>query len=146
MILRFFPGKAISPSFLWTGEDARHSTSSAFPKVKPPGGGGFQECAFPRKLLLRGLCLRRFRFGGVALGVLAAEALDAAGRIHELLLAGKERVAGGADFYADVALMSGTGDECVAAGAMHADLTIVGMDGCFRSEEHTSELQSRQYL
>src|ERR1019366_1442540 len=40
MILRSFSGEAISPSFPWTGEDARFSTSNAFPKVKPLGGGG----------------------------------------------------------------------------------------------------------
>jgi len=84
------------------------------------------------------LLLRRFRFGGVALGVLAAEALDAAGRVHELLLAGKEGMTGGADFYADVALMSGTGDECVAAGAMDANFAVVGMDGCFHVSSETS--------
>src|SRR5450759_515722 len=77
-------------------------------------------------------------FSRVALGVLAAETLDAAGGVHELLLAGKEGVAGGANFYADVALVGGTGDECVAAGAMHADLTVVGMDGCFHVSSETS--------
>ena len=77
-----------------------------------------------RKLLLGshfGLLGGGFGFSRVAFGVLAAETLDAAGGVHELLLAGKEGVAGGADFYADVAFVGRTGDECVAAGAMHAD-------------------------
>ena len=38
-------------------------------------------------------------------GVLAAEALDASGGINQLLLAGEERVAGGADFEQDVAFV-----------------------------------------
>ncbi len=83
----------------------------------------------PAQNLLRLLC--RFGFGGVAFGVLAAKALNAPGRVHQLLLAGKEGMAGSADFYADVALVSGAGDKCVPASAMHADLTVVRMDGCF---------------
>jgi len=39
------------------------------------------------------------------------ETFDAAGRIHQLLFAGEERVAGGADFHADVALVRGFGLE-----------------------------------
>src|SRR6266566_9214587 len=77
------------------GRGARHHT-----KVKPPARGGFQECAFSaRSLLLLGGC---FGFSRVALSVLAAETLDAAGGVHELLLAGKERMASGTDFHADV--------------------------------------------
>src|ERR1039458_8341792 len=79
-----------------------------------------------------------FGFSRVALGVLAAETLDAAGGVHELLLAGKEGMAGGADFYADVALVGGAGDECVTAGAMHADFAVAGMDGCFHVSSETS--------
>ena len=79
-----------------------------------------------------------FGFSRVAPGVLAAETLDAAGGVHELLLAGKEGMAGGADFYADVALVGGAGDECVTAGAMHADLAVAGVDGCFHVSSETS--------
>ena len=80
-----------------------------------------------RQLLLGG----GFGFAGVALGVFAAEALHAAGGIHELLLAREEGVAGGADFYADVALVGGAGDKCVPAGAMDSYFTVVWMDRCF---------------
>src|SRR5450759_5653473 len=79
-----------------------------------------------------------FGFARVAFGILAAEALHAAGRVHELLLAGKEGVAGGADFYTDVALVGGAGDKCVAAGAMHPDLAVAGMDSCFHVSSETS--------
>ena len=82
------------------------------------------------------LLLRCFGFGGVGLGgvalsVLAAEALDSTCRVHKLLLAGKEGMAGSADFDGDIALVNRAGDKCVAAGAMHADFGVVGMDGCF---------------
>ena len=50
-------------------------------------------------------------FARVGGGVLAAEALDAAGGVDQLLLAGEERVAGGADFDDDVALVRGAGLE-----------------------------------
>lgn len=80
-----------------------------------------------RRLLPRG----GFGFAGVAFGVLAAEALHSAGGIHELLLAGKEGVAGGADFYADIALVGGAGDKCVPAGAVDSYFTVVWMDRCF---------------
>jgi hypothetical protein len=92
-----------------------------------------------RSLLLRSFGFGGFGFASVALGVFAAEAFYAAGGIHEFLLAGKEGVAGGADFYADVALMGGAGDEGVAAGAMDADFAVMGMNGCF----HDSFLDPR---
>ena len=88
-----------------------------------------------RDLLLLGGC---FGFSCVALGVFAAETLDAAGGVHELLLAGKEGMAGGADFHADVAFVGGAGDKCVTAGAMHADFAVAGMDGCFHVSSETS--------
>src|SRR5208282_1038581 len=91
------------------------------------------------KLLLR--CVGGFRgfcFSRIALGVLPAESLHAAGCVHKLLFAGKEGVAGSADFYADVALMGGAGDECVAASAMHADLTVMWMNGCFHVGSQSS--------
>jgi len=88
-----------------------------------------------RNLLLLGGC---FDFSCVALGVLATEALDTAGGVHELLLAGKEGVAGGADFHADVAFVGGAGDKCVTAGAVHADFAVAGMDGCFHVSSETS--------
>jgi hypothetical protein len=81
-----------------------------------------------------GLLGRCFGFSRVAFSVLAAETLDAAGRVHELLLAGKERMAGGADFYADVALVGGAGDKCVTAGAMDPNFVVAGMNSCFHDD------------
>src|ERR1039458_4762959 len=84
----------------------------------------------PLKSVAKNLVLRRF--DGLSrriLGVLAAEALHAAGGIHELLLAGKEGMAGRADFNADVALMGGPGNKRIAARAMHAHFVISGMNG-----------------
>jgi hypothetical protein len=65
------------------------------------------------------LLLRRF-----GLGVLAAEALDAARCIHKLLLTREEWMAVGADFHVDVALVGRPGGEAVAAGAKDADFFI----------------------
>ena len=61
------------------------------------------------KLLLCSFRFGGFGLGGVGFGVLAAEALDATGGVHQLLLAGKERVAGGADFHVDIALVGRAG-------------------------------------
>jgi hypothetical protein len=64
-------------------------------------------------------------------GVLAAEALDTASGIHQLLLASKERMTVGADFQVDVALMRGASDKRVPAGAVYAHFVIGGMNGGF---------------
>src|SRR3954471_17621789 len=69
-------------------------------------------------------------FGGVRLRVLAVEALDAAGRVHQLLFAGEEGVAIRADFQTDVALVGRTGSKHVAARAMHAHFVIRGVNSC----------------
>jgi hypothetical protein len=65
----------------------------------------------------------RFRFG-----VLAAEALDAARCIHQLLFAGEKWVTGGADFYVNVALMGRTGREIVTARANNPNFVIAWMN------------------
>jgi hypothetical protein len=77
-------------------------------------------------LLLLGLC----GLSGVRLRILPAEALHASGGIHQLLLAGKERVAVRADFQVDGALVGGPGGKCVSACAVHAHFFIFGMDRC----------------
>ena len=64
-------------------------------------------------------------------GDLAAEALDAACGVDQLLLAGKERVAGSADFDDDVALVGGAGLELVAAGALDVDVVVLGVNSFF---------------
>src|SRR5579863_7799434 len=69
--------------------------------------------------------------GSLFLGVLAAEALHAAGGVHQLLLAGEKGMAVGANFNADVAFMGGPCHKRVAAGTMHADFVVSGMNGCF---------------
>src|SRR5882762_5758494 len=63
--------------------------------------------------------------------VLAAETLDASGGVHQLLLAGKERMAIGADFHVDRALVRGPGNELVAARAVYAYFIVSGMNRCF---------------
>jgi len=87
--------------------------------------------AFRNGLWMRISLLGRFGFGGIAFRVLAAEPFYAAGGVHELLLAGEEGMAGGADFNADVAFVRRARNKCVPAGAMHPDLAVVRMDSCF---------------
>src|SRR5712672_1921267 len=80
-------------------------------------------------LLLGGLCgFRCLGLASVGLGVLAAEALDASGSIHQLLLAGKERVAVRADFQVNGALVGGPGYKCVSACAVHFCFFVLRMD------------------
>src|SRR5260370_768596 len=62
--------------------------------------------------------------------MVAAEALHASGGVHQFLFAGKERMAVGADFQADLALVGGTGGKYVAARAVHANFMVCGMDSC----------------
>jgi hypothetical protein len=81
-------------------------------------------------LVLGGVFLRGFGFRGVAFRVLAAEALDPAGGVQQLLLAGEEGVAGRTDFDVQVAFVGGASGEIVAAGANHSDFVICGMDSC----------------
>ena len=76
-----------------------------------------------------------FAFG---LRVLAAEALDAARGVEYLLLAGEERVAGRADFDADIALMGRPGQKGITACAMHTRLMVIGVNSCFHNGSETS--------
>ena len=55
------------------------------------------------------------------------ETVNTSAGINELLLAGEERMALGADFNSDI-LLSGTGLDHVAAGTGDRGLLIVGMD------------------
>src|SRR5258706_1845353 len=59
--------------------------------------------------------------------VAPVELLDAPGRVDELLLAGEERVALGADLQPQL-LASGPGDEGLAAGADDGQLLVVRVD------------------
>jgi len=70
-------------------------------------------------------------FGG-GVGVLLGEAFDASSGIHELLLAGEERVAIGANFDAQhVALDGGASGESVPTGTVDGNGVIVGVNTGF---------------
>src|SRR5580704_12219022 len=74
------------------------------------------------------LLLHRRRF----ISVLLRKSLHAAGGIHQLLLAGEERMAVRANFHADhLTLECGARVKLVAAGAMHLNNVIIGMDSFF---------------
>src|SRR5580698_8099166 len=74
----------------------------------------------PRQLL------RGWRLAG--LGILAAEALDAACRVDQALLAGEVGVARGTNFHVDFSLVGRSGFKVVAACAHNAHRVIVGVD------------------
>ena len=75
-------------------------------------------------------------------GILATEALNAARSVHQLLLAGKKRMAIRADFQVNVALMSGAGRKSVSARANHSNFVIVRMNTLFRHDSKNLSLQS----
>ena len=60
------------------------------------------------------------------------EAIHTAAAVHQLLFAGKERMALGADFYLQLRL-SGTGFKRLTAYAMDDCLAILGMDFLFHA-------------
>jgi len=80
------------------------------------------------ELLLGRFCCRGLGLGGVRLRIFAAEPLDATGGVDHLLLAGEKRMAVGADFHADIALVRGTGLESMTTGALHTDRFVMGMN------------------
>src|SRR5579863_2728913 len=82
---------------------------------------------FSLPLLFVGVFDGLLHFGGLL--VLLGEALDAARRIHQLLLARKKRMAGRADFDAqEFALHRGPRGERMPAGAMYGYRVVVRMD------------------
>jgi hypothetical protein len=66
-------------------------------------------------------------FGGQMFGVLLVELLDTAGRVNQLLLAGKKGMAGGTDFHIDF-FVHGAEFEFAAAGAFGHNLVVLGMN------------------
>src|SRR5215469_14118124 len=70
------------------------------------------------------LCRRRL----ACLGVLAAEPLHTSCRVYQTLFTGKERVAVGADFNVNVALVGRPGLEIVSAGANNPHRGVIWMD------------------
>src|SRR3954463_14532619 len=89
-------------------------------------GGG---CAWPYDNRPAGAEFRRRRLAALAAGpgLAALEPLDAAPRVDQLLTAGVERVAVGADLHVQLGL-GRTGRELVAAGAADVCLDVLGMD------------------
>ena len=76
--------------------------------------------------------------GGVALGELALEAFDTAGRVDDLVLACVERVADVADFEEDVALVGGLRLKAVAAGALNGGRDVVRVKSLLRHCEYST--------
>ena len=70
----------------------------------------------------------------VEIGVLFAEAVDAAGRIEETLLAGEEGMASGADFHMYVFSFGGEQFYLIAAGAGNLGLVHFRMNLVFHGQ------------
>ena len=70
----------------------------------------------------------------VEIGVLLAEAVNAASRIEETLLAGEERMASGANFHMDGFSFSGEEFYLIAAGAGDLGLVHFGMNFFFHGQ------------
>ncbi len=66
--------------------------------------------------------------GGLGLPVSPPEALDSTRGVDQLLLAGKEGMAGGADLHMDVAFVGRAGLESAPAGAIDVHELVGGMD------------------
>lgn len=98
------------------------------PIERPPFCGGLSGLSMLRLLGGSGLaCVR--------LGELAAETLDASGGVDQLLLTGEERVAGGADFENNVALVRGAGLEVSSAGALNGDGLVLRVNSLLRHND-----------
>jgi len=69
-------------------------------------------------------------FAGFIQAVTSLETFNTTGGINELLLAGKKRMAGGAEFQSDIRL-GGTGFKLAAAGATDRNGVILGMYSFF---------------
>src|SRR5438876_8814260 len=94
------------------------SKFTAKTKASATGGG---LCWF-RLRLLRGGFAGSLGFAGIGFVELAAETLDAACGVDQLLLAGEVGVAVRADFDDDVALVRGAGLKAGPAGALDVNL------------------------
>ena len=70
-------------------------------------------------------------FGSGFLAIALVEAIDASCGVDQLLLAGKERVASGADFNVQVALLGRARRERLAASAGNCDIDVFWMNSWF---------------
>ena len=118
--IRFRPAGKAAPAAVG-GASERLETTRPITVAAGPGSGQEDGFAVPWE-------------DGLARGVAAPELLDAPGGIHDLLLPGVERVAGGADLDVKVALMRGACLERVAAGTGNREFFVPGMDVRFHGD------------
>lgn len=81
---------------------------------------------------------------GLLARVLLAELVDATCGIDDLLLAGKERVAGRADIKVQIIARGGLGLKTVTAATVNGNLAVIGVNFRFHGEPHLTWL-SRRY-
>jgi hypothetical protein len=106
------------------GADSAYSNPRLRKNIAPKMRKGSGSCLF--LIASQGSSRSRFRLG--LLAVLLAEFFHASGGVHDLLLAGIERVAGGTDFHVQRFDHRGTRSERIPATAGHRDVGILGMD------------------
>ena len=108
--------------------------STALPEEDLRAGTAGQACRKPRR------CLLLFE-----LGVLLAEAVDAAGSVKEALLASEEGMAGRADFDMHLFALGGKDLLAVAAGTSDCGLVDFGLDIFFHHNLYKCYLKCRTY-
>src|SRR2546427_1979945 len=87
----------------------------------------------------RGISREGLFLGSLRVRVFLLEALDAPRRVHQLLLAGKKRMAIRADFHVHPLALDGRARlEGVPAGAMHEDFVVVGVNAGFHEDSDRS--------
>jgi hypothetical protein len=108
----------------------QHELFQVFSKNQRPQGDPAAVVFTENCLLTTDNFLRcRLRLlGGTRCRVLPLELIDAASRVDQLLLASKERMAGRADFHADIALVRRAGLEGVPAGAGDINFVVSGVN------------------
>src|SRR5207302_9913844 len=124
--VRFTPVSAPSGTAS-AGCTTSNARSSPPPLIqKESGGPKPAACRFHlvRSALPRNLSLLRATRADVFL----FEPVDAAGGVHQLLAAREERVAGRADFHADIAFVRRASLEDVPASANHVQLIVSGVN------------------
>ena len=78
-----------------------------------------------------------FAFGVARLLILLLELVDTASGVYQLLAAGEEGMAVGADFHADVALVGRARLEHIATGTDDVEFVISGVNTSFHFEKGT---------
>src|SRR5262245_36126671 len=84
-------------------------------------------------------------FGSGFLAIALVEAIDASRGVDQLLFAGKERVASGADFDVQIALLGRARLERLAASAGNCDIDVFWMNSWFHFDHSLQAAPGRNF-